>query len=56
MKERFEVLPKDKVTGCYRIRDHHENAIVSINGTVFRTKCFDKAVSTVMRLEEHVSE
>lgn len=55
MENRFVVTPKDKVHGCYRIKDMTEDKYISLNGeTVFKTKCLDKAVETRMRLEQYI--
>ena len=55
MENRFVVTPKDKVYGCYRIKDMTEDKYISLNGeTVFKTKCLDKAVETRMRLEQYI--
>ena len=39
MKQEFIILPKDKVTGCYRIKETLNNTLVALNGKIFRTKC-----------------
>ena len=52
MKQEFIILPKDKVTGCYRIKEVNNNALVSFHGKVFRTKCFHKALEKLDILRE----
>lgn len=54
MKQEFIILPKDKVTGCYRIKETLNNTLVAFNGKIFRTKCLDKAVLKQIQLEEYV--
>lgn len=54
MKQEFIILPKDKVTGCYRIKETLNNTLVALNGKIFRTKCLDKAVLKQIQLEEYV--
>ena len=54
MKQEFIILPKDKVTGCYRIKETLNNTLVAFNNKVFRTKCLDKAIKKQLLLEEYV--